>query len=81
MSESLPPEWRRVAVVEEGNEEGILRIARIYYSRVRVSGSGDVFGVKSFITKGNNRALSVFLDLDFDLFHDSLLSSSSRDLI
>lgn len=81
MSESLPPEWRRVAVVEEGNEEGILRIARIYYSRVRVSGSGDVFGVKSFITKGNNRALSVFLDLDFDLFHDSLLSSSSRDVI
>lgn len=81
MSESLLPEWRRVAVVEEGNEEGILRIARIYYSRVRVSGSGDVFGVKSFITKGNNRALSVFLDLDFDLFHDSLLSSSSRDLI
>lgn len=81
MSESLPPEWRRVAVVEEGNEEGILRIARIYYSRVRVSGSGDVFGVKSFITKGNNRALSVFLDLDFDLFHDSLLSSSLRDVI
>lgn len=65
--------------MEEGNEEGILRIARIYYSRVRVSGSGDVFGVKSFITKGNN--LSVFLDLDFDLFHDSLLSSSSRDVI
>lgn len=81
MSESLPPEWRRVAVVKEGNEEGILRIARIYYSRVRVSGSGDVFGVKSFITKGNNRVLSVFLDLDFDLFHDSLLSSSSRDVI
>lgn len=67
--------------MEEGNEEGILRIARIYYSRVRVSGLGDVFGVKSFITKGNNRVLSVFLDLDFDLFHDSLLSSSSRDVI
>lgn len=67
--------------MEEGNEEGILRIARIYYSRVRLSGSGDVFGVKSFITKGNNRVLSVFLDLDFDLFHDSLLSSSSRDVI
>lgn len=48
---------------------------------VRVSGSGDVFGVKSFITKGNNRVLSVFLDLDFDLFHDSFLSSSSRDVI
>lgn len=51
VSESLPSEWRRVAVVEEGNEEGILRIARIYYSST-CFGFRGCFWSEKFYYKG-----------------------------